>query len=58
LKIKTVSIFVILITLSVSISIIYYFKSAGKNINADISTLNKLSAKELIKLSNSYVDEY
>lgn len=55
---KTVSIFVILITLSVSISAIYYFKSGGRNINADISALNKLSAKELIKLSNSYVDEY
>lgn len=55
---KTVSIFVILITLSVSICAIYYFKSGGRNINADISALNKLSAKELIKLSNSYVDEY
>ena len=56
MKIKNIVISLILI--SVVGGFVYYFKSGGENISADISTVNKLSAKDLVKISNSYVDKY
>jgi len=49
---------VFLVLSAISACVIYYYSSGGKNINDNISISNKLSAKELIDISNSYVDKY